>query len=236
MCGWCVFDSLSSNSEEKSDQGFHGTFYTKFDPSLGVRLFLNICASYLKLRKSEDNNEGEADEYEFEYEEPFGDYSSSMQVTDEFLRFDYTTPNIILQQNSYDCGFASVANAMAFVLHMRSVRFIISNLELYDPSEHEPTMSPVNIVTNRRRSIMEEGGMQVKTSPPYVMKDGIHSLKPFWDKLMVDASAKYGKCSHSSDVLMYMRREFIDLVDCIALDGMTDTTLYSASKKKSFRS
>jgi hypothetical protein len=149
LCGWCVFDSLRSNSEEKSDQGFHGTFHTKLDPSLGVRLFLNLCASYLKSRKCEENNEGEADEYEIDYEEPFGDFSSSKQRGDEFFRFDYTTPNIILQQNSDDCGFASVANAMAFVLHMRSVRFSDQNLDLYDPSEHEPTMSPVNIVTNR---------------------------------------------------------------------------------------
>ena len=65
-----------------------------------------------------------------------------------------------------------------------------------------------------------------------MMKDDIHGLKPFWNKLMVDASAKYGKCSHSSDVLMYMRREFIHLVDSIALDGMTDQTCYSQVQKK----
>jgi hypothetical protein len=72
----------------------------------------------------------------------------------------------------------------------------------------------------------------LKTEPPYVMKHGMYSLKPFWDKLMVDASAKYGKCSHSSDVLIYMRREFIDLVDNIAMDGFTDGPLYWKVKQK----
>jgi hypothetical protein len=138
LCGWCLFDSLSSNdSDDKSSDGFHGTFYTTFPTSLGVRLFLNICASYLKLRKSEENYEGEADEYEFEYEEPFGDYSSDT-LNPNFIHLDYTSPNIILQQNSHDCGFASVANAIAFVLHTRSVRFSFSNLEMYDPDEHQP--------------------------------------------------------------------------------------------------
>jgi hypothetical protein len=160
LCGWCVFDSMSGNSQEKTDQWFHGTFYTQLDPSLGVRLFLNICTSYLKSRKSDENNEGEADE--FKYEEPFGDYSASdvvhPEVTEIFC-LDYTSPNIILQQNSNDCGFASVANAIAFVLQMKTVPFTFSNLELYDPSEHQPTMSPVNVVANQQRSIMRGRGI-----------------------------------------------------------------------------
>jgi hypothetical protein len=45
LCGWCIFDSISTNPKEKTDQGFGGTFFTKLDASLGVRLFLNICAS-----------------------------------------------------------------------------------------------------------------------------------------------------------------------------------------------
>jgi hypothetical protein len=64
------------------------------------------------------------------------------------------------------------------------------------------------------------------------MKDGIHSLKPFWEKLMLDASSKYGKCSNSSNVLMYMQREFIEVVDSIALDGLTDGSLYRQVKNK----
>jgi hypothetical protein len=202
LCGWCVFDSLSSHSEEKSVEGFHGTFHTKLHPSLGVRLFLNICASYLKFRKSQEKNEVEADDCELEYEEPFGNYSSDEQFPAEyFFRLDYTSPNIILQQNSHDCGFACVANAMAFVLHMRSVRFSCSNLEEYDPSEHQPTINPHG---SKRKSIMAGYMGGTRPHPRYVMKHGIYSLKPFWDKLMLDASAKYGKCSHSSDVLMYM--------------------------------
>ena len=88
---------------------------------------------------------------------------------------DYTTLNIILQQNSYDCGFAAVANAMVFVLGMRDVQFTYSGMT---------------------------GGF--KESPSYVMKHCMHSLKPFWHKLMTDANSKYGNCSNSLDVLMYM--------------------------------
>jgi hypothetical protein len=54
LCGWCIFDSISTNPKEKTDQGFGGTLFTKLDASLGVRLFLNICASYLKLKRNAD--------------------------------------------------------------------------------------------------------------------------------------------------------------------------------------
>jgi hypothetical protein len=109
---------------------------------------------------------------------------------------DYTTPNIILQENSYDCGFAAVANAMGFVLGMRNVPFTYSDIELYDSCE------PPSSKIGKQKRVGMMGGY--KKSPSYVMKHRMHSLKPFWHKLMTDADSKYGNCSNSSDVLMYM--------------------------------
>ena len=172
LCGWCIFDSICTNRKEKTNQGFGGTLFTKLEASLGVRLFLNICASYLKLKRNADMNQVEAPE--FDYEEPFGNYRSN-EVVPHFIRLDYKTPNIIHQQNSYDCGFAAVANAMAFVLSMRDVPFTYSDIRV-----------------------------GVGQCTPYVMKHRNHRLNPFWHELMSDAKSKYGNCSNSSDVLMYM--------------------------------
>jgi hypothetical protein len=187
VCGWCVFDSVSTNSQEKTDDGFHGTFYTKHNSSLGVRLFFNICASYLKSKRKSDGNEGkdggEADE--LKYEEPFGEYNCDMGCS-EFIRSDYTSPNIILRHNSNDCGFAAVANEMTCVLQMRNVPFTGHDIDHYDPSEHQPTMTVVNVYQNWHKS-MKAGG--VKKFPCYVMKKSIYSLKPFWDQPMLDAES-----------------------------------------------
>jgi hypothetical protein len=51
---WCLFNSNVSG-EDKDTSGFQATVHTKNKASLGVRLFLNICASYLKYKKE---NEG----------------------------------------------------------------------------------------------------------------------------------------------------------------------------------
>jgi hypothetical protein len=74
MAGWCVMNSNPSTVNVE-DSGFQGTAFTKNKATLGVRLFLNICASFIKFKK---DNEGDAqgldDSHVFQYKQPFGDY------------------------------------------------------------------------------------------------------------------------------------------------------------------
>jgi hypothetical protein len=55
--GWCVLNS-TERQNEREQHGFQGTSFTsaRNKASYAVRLFLNICASYLKAKK---NNEGD---------------------------------------------------------------------------------------------------------------------------------------------------------------------------------
>jgi hypothetical protein len=108
--GWCVFNSNAILDEREQD-GFQGTMYTKNRASFGVWLFLDICASYLKAKKK---NEGDGREQNnFVYEEPFGRFTES-KGTEEFPWFDYECPSIVQQSMSFNCGLAVVANCMAF--------------------------------------------------------------------------------------------------------------------------
>jgi hypothetical protein len=106
---------------------------TKNNASYGVRLFLNICVSHLKEKKSiegeekinEDQaiNEGdEEQEVKFSYEEPFGYFMTNLG-TEDFPHLNFPFPSIIWQTNSFDYGLAVVANSMAFVKHLKSVSF-----------------------------------------------------------------------------------------------------------------
>jgi hypothetical protein len=108
----------------------------------GVRLFLNICASYLKVKKSigreekindyqEINEADEEWEVKFVYEEPFGSFTTNLG-TEEFPCFNFPFPSIIRQTNSFDCGLAVVANSMAFVKHLESVSFEKSQMKRQD--------------------------------------------------------------------------------------------------------
>jgi hypothetical protein len=87
-----------------------------------VRLFLNICASFIKFKK---DNEGDVqaldDLHVFQYEEPFGDY--------QFPRIDLPSPSIIEQNNGFNCGLAAIANSMAFVKHYKDFLFTKGNLK-----------------------------------------------------------------------------------------------------------
>jgi hypothetical protein len=86
--GWCVFNS-NTRQEEREQDGFQGTMYTKNKASYGVQLFLNICALYLKAKKK---NEGDGRQQDsFHYEEPFGPFTES-NGTEGFPQFDYDCP------------------------------------------------------------------------------------------------------------------------------------------------
>jgi hypothetical protein len=84
------------------DSGFQGTAFTKNKATLGVRLFLNICASFIKFKK---DNKGDAqgldDLHVFQYEQPFSDYQDKMGTTN-FPRIDLHSPSIIAQNNGFD--------------------------------------------------------------------------------------------------------------------------------------
>jgi hypothetical protein len=93
-----------------------------------VRLFLIICASFIKFKKDDDVfNDGVAhgldDLHVFQYEQPFGNYQDKMGDTN-FPWIDLHSPSIIAQSNGFDCGLAAVANSMAFVKHYKDVLFV----------------------------------------------------------------------------------------------------------------
>jgi hypothetical protein len=122
MAGWCVFNS-SMNTKGKRDEklGLQSTMWTKENASYAVRLFLNICSSYLKAKVDNDGN-GEEDK-KFAYKEPFGHYNETRGIP-EFSHLDYDSPSILFQTNGNDCGFAAIANAMAFILQNKDATFM----------------------------------------------------------------------------------------------------------------
>jgi hypothetical protein len=102
LCGWCLLNSLA-NSSGKEKMGFQGTVNTKNNASYGVHLFLDICVSYLKEKKSiegeekinEDQaiNEGdEKQEVKFSYEEPFGFFMTNLGTEDFPQPFELSIP------------------------------------------------------------------------------------------------------------------------------------------------
>jgi len=66
FCGWCIMNSNDNNGNEQN--GFQESVRTKNRASYGVRLFLNICASYLKA-KNMDEGDGNSPGG-FHYDEP----------------------------------------------------------------------------------------------------------------------------------------------------------------------
>ena len=125
FAGWCVLNS-TERSKEKQQHGFQGTLHTRNNDAYGVRLFLNICASYLKA-KMENKGEGRQ-QNKFHYEEPFGAFTEKLG-TEEFPQFNYDCPTILQQLTVYDCGLAVVANSMAFVKHSKKLKFMKANMK-----------------------------------------------------------------------------------------------------------
>jgi hypothetical protein len=155
FAGWCVLNS-TERSKETQQHGFQGTLHTRNNDAYGVRLFLNICASYLKA-KMENKGEGRQ-QNKFHYEEPFGAFTEKLG-TEEFPQFDYDCPAILQQLTVYDCGLALVANSMAFVKHSKKLKFMKANMKRQKSNEVH-----------------------------FLLDENTYSLKPFWDRLMKDAS------------------------------------------------
>jgi hypothetical protein len=115
--GWCVMDSLGGVN---GVNGFKPTIHKKLKKEYGVRLFLNMCASILKNRKKRKGLPSTRDE--IDCDQPFGSWDDCNGTVD-FPRLDFTCDSIIKQSNASDCGLAAVANSMAFVKHLRNVKF-----------------------------------------------------------------------------------------------------------------
>jgi hypothetical protein len=198
MAGWCDINSNPS-AVNVEDSGFQGTAFTKNKATFGVRLFLNICASFIKFKK---DNEGDAQVLD-DLHEPFGDYQDEISTTN-FPRIDLPSPSIIAQNNGFDCGLAAVANSMAFVKHYKDVLFKKANLK--------------RCVTT---------GSEVC----YEVSEDIFGMKSFFDRIMLDAQ----NTQHSLDLrdsmtlIRHMRVEFLDLVDKIAFDSITDVLFLERS-------
>jgi hypothetical protein len=124
--GWCVLNSNANDGATKMKNGFSGSEAASSKPISRVRLFLNICASYLKAKRNNQGNGRQAQGYI--YEEPFGPFTDS-KGTEEFPRFDFPGPSIVQQSTSNDCGLAVVANSMAVVNHLEHVPFATSSME-----------------------------------------------------------------------------------------------------------
>jgi hypothetical protein len=172
-----------------------------------VCLFLIICASFIKFKK---DNEGDAqgldDLHVFQYEQPFGDYQDKISTTN-FPRIDLLSPSIIAQNNGFNCGLAAVANSMAFVKHYKDVLFTKANLK--------------RCVTT---------GSEVC----YEIAEDIFGLKSYFDRIMLDAqnTDHYLDLTDSMTLLRHMQVEFLDLVDKIAFDSVTDVKFFEEVKKQ----
>jgi hypothetical protein len=148
--------------------------------------------------KYKHHNEGG----EYNYEEPFGSYAET-KGTEQFPWFDFECSSIIQQTTSFDCGLAVVANSMAFVNHLKKVQFNKSTME-----------------THASKGFESHG-------IGFLLPEKMFSLRPFWEKVMTDCrSTRYGTLSDSTQLLEFMRQEFMGIVDKIAEDSVTDQKLF----------
>jgi hypothetical protein len=124
FCGFSVFDSMAMSKQdlpEAKAKGLIPTSNAKYRISYGVHLFLNFCASYLYSINKGETSDG-LPQITFAFEQPFGLWYSS-GGTNEFPHFDYNFPSILCQHDQINCGFACVANAFAFVKHLKDINF-----------------------------------------------------------------------------------------------------------------
>jgi hypothetical protein len=132
----------------------------------------------------------------FQYEQPFGHYQDEMGTMD-FPQIDLHSPSIIAQNNGFNCGLAAVANSMAFVKHYKDNVF---------------TKSIMTRCVNAGREVC------------YGIIEDIFGLKSYFDRIMLDGrnTHYYLDLTDSMTLLMHMQAEFLDLVDQIAFDSITD--------------
>jgi hypothetical protein len=177
MVGWCLFNSNPHPMDRQDRDGYKGTFHSKNNAKFGMRLFLNICASFLKAKK--DNDGDASDLSTFQYDEPFGHFKD-VKGTEDFPRFDYSEqcPSIIAQSNGYDCGLAVVANSMGFIKHLKDTKFRKSDM---------------------MKHVSENKGCC------YLFDIKMHSLKPFWCRVMDDAGkTRHEEVTNSTELLRFM--------------------------------
>ena len=147
--------------------------------------------------KDMDQKKGPGGTSEFAYVEPFGSYKEC-NGTEGFPRLDYKCPSIIQQSTLYDCGLAAVANSMAFVKQLQHVKFSRSTMQR-----------------------VQSNGVS------FVLKEQIFSLKPFWEKLLLDCSrTKHDTVVNSTLLLKFMRTEYVEVVDFVASQCVTDRKCY----------
>jgi hypothetical protein len=194
MAGWCVMNSNPS-AVNVEDSGFQGTAFTKNKATFGVCLFLNICASFIKIKKDNDGvAQGLDDLHVFQYEQPFGNYQDEMGTTN-FPRIDSQSPSIIAQNNGFDCGLAPVANSMSFVKHYKDA-----------------------LVTKAIMTRCVTAGREVC----YEITKDIFGLKSYFDRIMLDEqnNQHYLDLTDSMTLLVHMRAKFLDLVDKMVFDSI----------------
>jgi hypothetical protein len=239
ICGWCVLNSNPriDKRQKPDDSGFQGTVTSNLKASYGIHLFLNICASYMKCKRQ--NEVDGIQKKKFVYEEPYG--ATDLTIgTDTFARLDFTTPNIIYQQNTFDCGVATVANSMAFILHLKNARFTISNLETVSGTDDKKTGAVWKQIAEAvatgfssqqvRRKSASIGGLKELR---YEMNDEVYGLKPFWQKVFGDGKKRHSTLLHSKNLLMCMHQEFMEVVDSIASDSISNRTLFNEVQRRS---
>ena len=71
------------------------------------------------------------------------------------------------------------------------------------------------------------------TKVPFKLNHQFYSLKPFWDKLMKDAGQRrYGaEFSRAQHVLDHMQQEYMEIIDEIATQTVTDEKLFLQVKE-----
>ena len=87
---------------------------------------------------------------------------------------------------------------MAFVNHSKAKQFLKSNM-----------------TKQKRKEVV------------FVLKEETYSLQPFWNRVIREASnTRHGKFSSSKELFKLLRKEFIEIVDEIAGECVTNKRLY----------
>ena len=136
FAGWSVFDWTGwrkTNQPNLKDNGLMMMTESKFDASCGIHFFLNFCATYLYSKEDSENRKKPELTLKLKY--PFGPLDSS-EPSVHFPRFNYPFPSILQQKDTFNCGFAAVANAFAFVKHLRNVQFDTKHMKMKDSTHY----------------------------------------------------------------------------------------------------
>jgi hypothetical protein len=149
------------------------------------------------ILKDMKQKKGDGSTTNIAYEEPFGSYKDC-DGTAQFPRFDFACSSIIKQSTTYDCGLAAVANSMAFVKQLQDVKF-----------------SPLTMKRVQSKGVS------------FVLKEQVFSLQPFWEQVHRDCrKTKQVTTRNSTQLLKLMRDEYVEVVDKVACQCVTDQRCY----------